>query len=73
MGMLRIGSGRVFSASTTDWSFGLSQSPRRWSAIDQITANLLHLYGSCPRLTRPLLPVGPPVDPEPISPERRRQ
>ena len=43
MGVLRRGSGRVFNASTTDWSFGLSQSSEQWSVIDQITANLLSL------------------------------
>ena len=39
---------------TTDWSFGLSQSPARWSAVDQITANVLHLFGSAPEIVRPI-------------------
>ena len=54
LGVLRIGEGRVFTASTTDWSFGLSQSPGRWSAVDQITANLLHQLGSAPEVIRPI-------------------
>lgn len=56
LGSLRIGNGRVFTASTTDWSFGLSQAVDRWSAVDQITANLLYLYGSAPQLIHPLTP-----------------
>lgn len=72
MGVLGIGAGQVFGASTTDWSFGLSQSPSRWSAIDQITANLLHLYGSGPRIVHPM--TSPPtVDPGPVSAELERQ
>jgi hypothetical protein len=59
LGILRIGSGRVFTASTTDWSFGLSQSQEHWSVVDQITANVLYLYGSAPQIvhgvTQPFL------------------
>ena len=54
LGVLSIGAGQVFTASTTDWSFGLSQSPTRWSAVDQITANVLHLFGSAPEIVRPI-------------------
>jgi hypothetical protein len=69
LGILKIGQGRVFTASTTDWSFGLSHSPNRWSVIDQITANLLYLYGSAPRLVHPLIPQSraPFTPPEVIS------
>ena len=64
LGILTIGEGKLFTAGTTDWSFGLSQSSNRWSVIDQITANLLHLYGSAPQLVRPLTPERkPPLPP----------
>jgi hypothetical protein len=65
LGFLRIGEGKVFTASTTDWSFGLSQSSNRWSVIDQITANLLCLYGSAPSLVHPLTPERRPPLPPP--------
>jgi len=61
LGFQLIGDGRVFTAGTTDWSFGLSQSEGRWSAVDQITGNLFHLYGSAPKLTHPLTPDLAPV------------
>jgi hypothetical protein len=32
--------GAVFTASTIDWTIGLSQDPSSWSAVDQITLNL---------------------------------
>src|SRR5262249_1518362 len=32
--------GAVFTASTLDWTLGLSQDADTWSAIDQITLNL---------------------------------
>jgi hypothetical protein len=54
LGVLRIGAGNVFTASTTDWSFGLSSSADRWSAVDQITANLLHQLGGAPEIVRPM-------------------
>lgn len=54
LGVLRIGVGNVFTASTTDWSFGLSQSVDRWSPLDQITANLLHQFGGAPEIVRPI-------------------
>lgn len=71
LGFLRIGQGRVFTASTTDWSFGLSQRTNRWSVIDQITANLLYLYGDAPQLIHPLTPPEPVIEPAP--PMARRE
>lgn len=52
LGVLTIEAGQVFTASTTDWSFGLGQSLTHWSAVDQITANVLHHFGSAPEITR---------------------
>jgi hypothetical protein len=73
MGRLRKGSGNVLTVSTTDWSFGLSQNANEWSVIDQITANILHLYGSAPEISRPITEMAPIADVQPPSPELRRQ
>jgi hypothetical protein len=32
--------GAMFTASTVDWTIGLSQDPAAWTAVDQITLNL---------------------------------
>jgi hypothetical protein len=37
--------GTVFTASTVDWTQGLSQDADSWSAIDQITLNLFVRFG----------------------------
>ncbi|HEX5255285.1 MAG TPA: N,N-dimethylformamidase beta subunit family domain-containing protein [Mycobacterium sp.] len=73
MGVLRKGSGKVFSAGTTDWPFGLSQTEDNWTSIDQITANLLQLYGSAPQITRPIAEKAPATNPQPPSPHLRQQ
>jgi hypothetical protein len=73
MGALRIGAGTIFTAGTTDWSFGLSQSADQWSEIDQITANLLHLYGSAQRLAHHFGAATPPLDGQDPSAALRQQ
>jgi hypothetical protein len=45
MGIWSNGAGQVFTAATLNWSLGLSQDVY-WSAIDQITLNLLRTLGA---------------------------
>lgn len=37
--------GTVFTASTTDWTLGLSQDENSWTAVDQITLNIFRRLG----------------------------
>ena len=37
--------GAMFTASTVDWTIGLSQDPAAWSTVDQITLNLFVRFG----------------------------
>jgi hypothetical protein len=43
--MIHEKAGVMFTASTVDWTIGLSQDPAAWSAIDQITLNLFVRLG----------------------------